>query len=944
MKNNTFHQKEYKIFKVPWVKVSSISVLVLILFLLSSKIWAQYRNNIYSSASLAEKIYLQLDGKVYTTGNIVWFKSIVTSAYTHFPSSLSRVLYVELISPDERILEKKLIKLENGIGEGFFYLDKNLQNGQYLIRAYTEWNKNFGTDFFFEEYIRIFTPKTEEEVQVMNITLNRENADKSLLKASINPFVVDSLHKDVLTVFITLDNKKDSLKVRRDKNNQYRFEYETGEENQFATIQIKTSNNQTWSKSIVLNPEYLDLQFFPESGELVHGLTSKVGIKAFDAHGRGKMVQGDIVDNRDSVVASFKSNTLGMGCFEMINADSTKTYFARLEPQPYDNQILLYPLPAVASVGNVLSVSKADEEILVTIRSNYLTNDSVWLRVSLRGVGFFEKKYALINGELSLTFNGFQFPEGIIVFTLLDNTKQPVAERLWFNEEPENRINIELSTNKAVYAKRELTELKIKTTDTFESPVEANLSLLVINKNQLGAMQKKRQNILSWFLLDSELRGEIENPGFYFNHDSCTHEHLDALMLTQGWRKYHYARPFNDLVFKPEKSLSVNGRVTGYLFTKNRKEANLTMFTFGKSQNVYSQKTDSLGNFKFILDDEDGQKMNVLIHSSRKRGISKNYTISLDKNISPPLNYNQTKAIEVADSIILAYTKKNEERLKIDEAFPMDSGNILIEEVEVKAYKLTPARKLVMKRYGEPDVIIDGKEILEKEQKWSYGLYSVLIFNFPGQVRIYDYGDNFMSDDPLSSLDSTRDDFMYAHVIGSDVTLVVIDGIPAKIEDYANIPYIPPSEVNSFEIIKCSSGFPGLYMEVNEHPPPPGLLCGSVIAIYTKAGKGIMGAHNPKGFVKAAVPVFSAPREFYAPKYNNLHPDDWTKPDLRALINWEPIIKTDNMGNANASFYNADVGGKMMIVVEAITENGEIGYREMEYEIEGKEKKSVVSD
>jgi hypothetical protein len=110
-----------------------------------------------------------------------------------------------------------------------------------------------------------------------------------------------------------------------------------------------------------------------------------------------------------------------------------------------------------------------DEEIQVTARSNYLDNDSIWMRASLRGIGFFEEQYSLINGELYLTFYGFQFPEGIIAFTMLDNNKQPVAERLYFNEVAENRINIELETNKAIYAKRELTDLVIKTSDKFES-------------------------------------------------------------------------------------------------------------------------------------------------------------------------------------------------------------------------------------------------------------------------------------------------------------------------------------------------------------------------------------------------------------------------------------------------------------------------------------------
>ena len=81
-----------------------------------------------------------MDGKVYTTDKTIWFKSVVTSASDHTLTKLSGVLYVELIGPDEKIIEKKLIKLENGIGDGFFDLNQSYSEGLYLIRAYTEWN------------------------------------------------------------------------------------------------------------------------------------------------------------------------------------------------------------------------------------------------------------------------------------------------------------------------------------------------------------------------------------------------------------------------------------------------------------------------------------------------------------------------------------------------------------------------------------------------------------------------------------------------------------------------------------------------------------------------------------------------------------------------------------------------------------------------------------
>jgi uncharacterized protein YfaS (alpha-2-macroglobulin family) len=64
-----------------------------------------------------------------------------------------------------------------------------------------------------------------------------------------------------------------------------------------------------------------------------------------------------------------------------------------------------------------------------------------------------------------------------------------------------------------------------------------------------------------------------------------------------------------------------------------------------------------------------------------------------------------------------------------------------------------------------------------------------------------------------------------------------------------------------------------------------------------------------------------------------LKPDDCKKPDLRNLVHWEPKIKTDTTGKSVVSFYNSDNTGTIRLVVEAISENGEIGYSELFYDV-----------
>lgn len=262
-----------------------------------------------------------------------------------------------------------------------------------------------------------------------------------------------------------------------------------------------------------------------------------------------------------------------------------------------ENNLLLYPLPSIASRGNILSIERQGDKILLTAFSNYLENDSIYLNFSFRGVDFHTNKVALEEGIQLFSILRENLPEGIIACTMMDNSMNPLAERLFFNEKPESRVKIDLRCDKTVYTKRELTNLEIEVNNADGNPVDASVSLLVINKKQLGDLQTRRQNILSYFLLDSELKGDIENPGFYFRNDSILHGDVDALMLTQGWRKYNYSKKHKTMLFKPETNLTVSGQVSSAFSTKKKKQAELTMVTFGEDKSIYTQVADSIGNF-----------------------------------------------------------------------------------------------------------------------------------------------------------------------------------------------------------------------------------------------------------------------------------------------------------------------------------------------------------
>jgi hypothetical protein len=128
-------------------------------------IGASYKQ--YASQTLQEKIYAHTDKTWYFTGELVWFKLYVVDANTRQQLSVSKVAYVDVLDDANNPVLQAKIALKDGLGNGSLYLPVTLANGNYKLRAYTNWMKNFGPDVFFEKQLSIVNPlKSPEAVAV----------------------------------------------------------------------------------------------------------------------------------------------------------------------------------------------------------------------------------------------------------------------------------------------------------------------------------------------------------------------------------------------------------------------------------------------------------------------------------------------------------------------------------------------------------------------------------------------------------------------------------------------------------------------------------------------------------------------------------------------------------------------------------------------------------
>ncbi|HEY4198713.1 MAG TPA: TonB-dependent receptor plug domain-containing protein, partial [Mucilaginibacter sp.] len=232
-------------------------------------------------------------------------------------------------------------------------------------------------------------------------------------------------------------------------------------------------------------------------------------------------------------------------------ADGTQNTFALQDPQ---------------SKGIVLSMQDSLDKISVQIRCNkaYL-DENMNKEVSLvmyAGGTVNTVKAKLDSKILSMDLPNSQFPSGVLQATLFSQTGEPLSERLLFLKNPD-LVNLSINSKKESYNKRERVSININAKDK-GNDVEGHFSAAVIDESKVPFDENNETTILTYLLLTSDLSGYVEQPNYYFTHNTAqTNADLDALMLTQGYRRFAWKQLLTDMNtkfnYQPEKNLEITG-------------------------------------------------------------------------------------------------------------------------------------------------------------------------------------------------------------------------------------------------------------------------------------------------------------------------------------------------------------------------------------------------
>ncbi|MBN2756806.1 MAG: hypothetical protein JXR51_06470, partial [Bacteroidales bacterium] len=395
------------------------------------------------------------------------------------------------------------------------------------------------------------------------------------------------------------------------------------------------------AKKIKKTKEQIDLQFFPEGGYLIENIETNLAFKAINQFGKGVDVSGEIFSKSGNKISVFKSEHLGMGKIK-FKAEKEQEYYAVINsPSGFKEK---YKLPKQIKTGYNLNIRNEKNKLKINIKTNQIfSNDinakKIFLIAQNGGQIYYKEQHVFENNMIDFEIDKSIFPSGILHFTLFNSKAKPFAERLVFINK-KDFLNIETNQLNKTYNTRDSINLNFKVTDFRGKISESNLSVSVRKKSNFSEIENKT-NIINYFLLQSDLKGNIENPDFYFSNDENTTQALDILMLTQAWCKFNWQEILNDSItnpkFKIEKDIELKGRITKYLFNIPSKDASVELTFLNKYNDILKTYTNEKGQFEFHFSYYT-DTLDILLEA-RSRVDKKNVLILIDDNYDLASNF-----------------------------------------------------------------------------------------------------------------------------------------------------------------------------------------------------------------------------------------------------------------------------------------------------------------
>lgn len=886
---------------------ANISTLPIVFFLLC--------HSMASFSQVIEKNYLTTDKDIYAPKDTIWFKGYVFDMNNALSKS-SIAYHVLMVDADGTKKIDTSWPINGGVTDGYFIAPNN--EGRFRIVSLSGQMIGSDPDQLFSKDIFVRSDLADEiEVlafpQFEEFSPNQENLVDVFTQFSTNAIAPE--------VKLTYQILSGGQRLKRGR-------LETSEKGK-VTLDLKGIKTAYSDLTLVIESEdkrltkpvklavpipvaqqQIDLQFFPEGGQLINGMINKVAFKAIDENGNPFDFKGTVEDEKGNKLTSLESLYAGMGTFQ-ISPKVGQKYFLQLLDSSYmlpigqDSGVAL-SLADINGDGNKYALIKASPDLRGQGARLVLSKND-------RQVGTLNFKFS--NRSLwKIPFENMHV--GVYRLTILNQANIPLAERLLFAN-PDESLNVTIETDKKEYQPREKVTATLTVKDHQGAAVQGNFSFGAMDSKMGKSPMAEQPNLMSQILLKSELKGEIPTPNFYFSNDPDALPALDLVMLTNGWRKYGPST-----IEDPEGLIGSLHKTNSNRRLLNDREITLASF---RSEALDSFRVDASGIFRIPSTylREKGDSFLVFSEKLNKKdkfSIRQNQTkrIQKGKAFSGYLKNQLTEEI-TADLGIY----KKEHKLRPDQfqntlllnSVVVESGKILFTggcELEPYHFENPWTTKTVNELDMTNDNIIgllkQVSPIVVKSGKW-------WIFNDALLVKDLKSG----------GLTPSR---LHINCIPVALTEPLVSPPAMTIEgDYKFKSSINRIDLSNLESISINSEFipyPGWPPDFSDWIFP-------IININTVNDQVIYKPIFDMKFFHATYQNYT--KAFYSPSYETEKERKDPVPDLRTTIFWQANVFTDENGQATISYYNADRPNQIQITIEGVDAFSRLGFGTTMYQV-----------
>lgn len=609
-----------------------------------------------------------------------------------------------------------------------------------------------------------------------------------------------------------------------------------------------------------------DVQFFPEGGTFIKQAPQFVAFKSVAEDGLSRYVKGSIYNSAGEEITQIETTHKGMGLFMIIPIEGESYYAITKSLSGVEKR---FDLPTVESVGVSLQLSYRNKQVLFQARATdakLLNGASVVIHSQGRIISV-----APLRSSVHI-FSEEQLFDGISVISLVSARGKIMAERLVFKK-PDGQpiLSIESSANN--YRRRERVNVSVEVRDSSGDPAQGEFGVSVVDSSTVNR-DEESDNILSYLLLSSEIRGYIEDPALYFAQNGVEERyHLDLLMRTQGWRRFNLEEVLTHRVPKRmipyEEGDNISGRVEGF-FGNDARSPELSIFC-SQPQFMDVVTLDSSSRFN-IVDLDIPDSVTYVLQARGRRGGS---ALSL---IIDSVNYPKAKASVVdrgfEEYIPVAFVSQSQDKFFYEGGMNM----INIDAVEVTAKK--EAQSSVSSFAAKSSTRAD----LER--------YTAM----PFQQLVLMYPSMQVSDEGITY----RNESSYARILVNGFDYDIDEALTLTSDDIEQIEFF----------------------------------YGPAAAIYTNSSGGVFnitlredyGGNKfaPLNMAYVSRLGYQQAAEYYQPKYDDPSLKDKLPPDYRTTLYWNGRLTPDKDGIITFDFFTADKATIYEVIVEGVTYDGEI--------------------